>query len=125
MLSELLTPKGPNWEGPTADGMYACGGQSFDAVATPNSSVLDVVHRICPLQPSAPNDVNRCSVGTPAVSPTAIPNTFHISARSNHTGGVNAAMCDGSVRFITNGIDLASWQALSTATNADIPTAYY
>ena len=122
MLSELLTPKGPNWEGPIGDGLYACGGHCFDSVSTPNSSVVDEVDRMCPTQPATPNDVNRCTVNPTGVSATFIPNTNHMTARSNHTGGVNAAMCDGSVRFVTNGIDLASWQALSTATGGDVAT---
>ena len=38
----------------------------------------------------------------------------HIAARSYHDGGVNVCMSDGSVRFITNSIPLATWQALGT-----------
>ena len=33
-----------------------------------------------------------------------------IPARSLHPGGVNAVMGDGSVRFVTNNIDLLTWQ---------------
>jgi prepilin-type processing-associated H-X9-DG protein len=36
------------------------------------------------------------------------------AARSRHDGGVNAAMCDASVRFVTNEIDLRTWRALAT-----------
>lgn len=36
-------------------------------------------------------------------------------ARSRHTGGVNAAMCDGSIRFVTNSVDLAAWRAAGTS----------
>jgi prepilin-type N-terminal cleavage/methylation domain-containing protein/prepilin-type processing-associated H-X9-DG protein len=36
------------------------------------------------------------------------------AARSNHSGGVNVALADGSVRFVSNSISLATWQALST-----------
>jgi prepilin-type N-terminal cleavage/methylation domain-containing protein/prepilin-type processing-associated H-X9-DG protein len=36
------------------------------------------------------------------------------AARSNHPGGVNLLLADGSVRFVTNGIRLDTWQALST-----------
>ena len=36
------------------------------------------------------------------------------AARSRHAGGVNAALCDGSVRFVTNGVSLAIWQAMGT-----------
>ena len=35
-------------------------------------------------------------------------------ARSSHSGGVNAAMCDGSVRFVSTVIDLEAWRAAST-----------
>jgi len=35
-----------------------------------------------------------------------------IPPRSNHSGGVNAAMGDGSVRFITDGINLRTFQLL-------------
>ncbi|MEM7313025.1 MAG: DUF1559 domain-containing protein [Planctomycetota bacterium] len=36
------------------------------------------------------------------------------SARSEHTGGVNVAMCDASMKFVSNGVDLVVWQAMST-----------
>ena len=35
-------------------------------------------------------------------------------ARSDHSGGVNASMLDGSVRFVSNTIDLETWRAMST-----------
>jgi len=35
-----------------------------------------------------------------------------IPARSQHTGGVNAVMGDGSVRFIADSVDLLTWQRL-------------
>jgi len=36
-----------------------------------------------------------------------------ISARSRHSGGVVAAMCDGSAQFVVDDIDLTTWWALS------------
>jgi prepilin-type N-terminal cleavage/methylation domain-containing protein/prepilin-type processing-associated H-X9-DG protein len=39
---------------------------------------------------------------------------FAINASSYHTNGVNVVLCDGSVRFISNGISLVTWRALGT-----------
>jgi prepilin-type processing-associated H-X9-DG protein len=36
------------------------------------------------------------------------------SARSKHSGGVNAAMGDGSVRFVADGVEQLVWQAACT-----------
>jgi prepilin-type N-terminal cleavage/methylation domain-containing protein/prepilin-type processing-associated H-X9-DG protein len=36
------------------------------------------------------------------------------AARSRHAGGVNAALCDASVRFVIDGVDLRTWRALAT-----------
>jgi prepilin-type processing-associated H-X9-DG protein len=41
-------------------------------------------------------------------------------ARSFHTGGVNAGMGDGSVRFVKNSISIATWRALSTTQGGEI-----
>jgi prepilin-type processing-associated H-X9-DG protein len=39
---------------------------------------------------------------------------------SAHTGGVNALLGDGSVRFISNNIDLATWRALGTRNRGEV-----
>lgn len=36
------------------------------------------------------------------------------AARSRHSGGVNAGLCDGSVRFITNTVDPIAWRGMAT-----------
>jgi prepilin-type processing-associated H-X9-DG protein len=41
------------------------------------------------------------------------------TARSTHAGGVNAALADGSARFVDDAIDLAVWQALATRAGED------
>ena len=39
----------------------------------------------------------------------------YLSARSRHTGGVNAGLLDGSVRFVSDTTSWDVWQALGTA----------
>ncbi len=43
-------------------------------------------------------------------------------ARSKHTGGVNVALGDGSVRFVADGISLQAWRAASTRAAGDVIT---
>jgi len=38
------------------------------------------------------------------------PSTQVIGARSLHSGGVNVALADGSVRFVGDGIDQSLWR---------------
>ncbi len=42
------------------------------------------------------------------------------TARSRHPGGVNLLLCDGSVHFVTNGINLKTWQALATRAGGEV-----
>lgn len=57
--------------------------------------------------------VNRPDRGLPCVPNRPDGNDFMIS-RSRHYGGVHALLCDGSVRFATDSIDLAVLQSLSS-----------
>jgi len=41
-------------------------------------------------------------------------------ARSNHPGGVNALLGDGSVRFLSEAIDLNTWRALGTCAGGEV-----
>jgi len=36
-----------------------------------------------------------------------------VASRSMHSGGVNASLCDGAVRFVSDTVDLTTWQSLS------------
>lgn len=44
-----------------------------------------------------------------------------ITARSRHSGGVNLAMVDGTVRFVTNAVSQPTWQAVGTINGGEIP----
>ncbi|MCB1015065.1 MAG: DUF1559 domain-containing protein, partial [Acidimicrobiales bacterium] len=42
------------------------------------------------------------------------PSRIMTTAGSRHSGGVNVVMCDGSVHFVANSVQLAVWRALGT-----------
>jgi prepilin-type N-terminal cleavage/methylation domain-containing protein/prepilin-type processing-associated H-X9-DG protein len=87
------------------------GGAGFVTYLTPNNSTaVDVMTG------------GGCGPGTPETDPffpCTLNSTSSLArmqlARSKHPGGVNAALCDGSVRFIRDSIDVATWRALGTA----------
>ena len=42
------------------------------------------------------------------------------AARSYHSGGVNVALGDGSVRFVSNNIALVSWRAMGSRNGGEV-----
>ncbi|HEX5272382.1 MAG TPA: H-X9-DG-CTERM domain-containing protein, partial [Gemmataceae bacterium] len=48
------------------------------------------------------------------------PNRYVIPANSGHTNGVNVVLCDGSTRFVSNGISLPTWRALGSMNAGDM-----
>jgi prepilin-type N-terminal cleavage/methylation domain-containing protein/prepilin-type processing-associated H-X9-DG protein len=48
------------------------------------------------------------------------PGRIATTANSGHTNGVNMALCDGSVRFVTNGIDLNTWRAIGSRNGGEV-----
>jgi prepilin-type processing-associated H-X9-DG protein len=45
---------------------------------------------------------------------------FNNGARSRHKGGVNVAMCDASVQFVVDDVDLTVWRAASTTKGQEV-----
>jgi prepilin-type N-terminal cleavage/methylation domain-containing protein len=52
-------------------------------------------------------------------------NSMHQTATSAHTGGVDLLLCDGSVRFVRDSIDLATWRALGTRNGGEVLAGDY
>jgi prepilin-type N-terminal cleavage/methylation domain-containing protein len=98
-------------------GVWSCaapGASTFLAKTGPNSAMSDTTIGCDPSIPA--NDPMKCHENQ---------NNGQIwaAARSGHSGGVVAAMGDGSGRFFVNGIDLVVWQDLSTRAGAEIVVA--
>lgn len=86
-------------------------GSHFETNLPPNSNQPDVVEQQQYCVNQAPNP--------PCVGPTT-GNPQNVGARSRHPGGVQVALCDGSVRFVTNSIALDTWRAAGTTYNKDL-----
>jgi prepilin-type N-terminal cleavage/methylation domain-containing protein len=91
------------------------GGAHFETHLAPNSSQPDVLEdmiycKVAPLNP-------------PCTGPTTA-NPSNIAARSRHPSGVVAALCDGSVKFISNNIFLDTWRGISTNNGGESLTEF-
>jgi prepilin-type N-terminal cleavage/methylation domain-containing protein/prepilin-type processing-associated H-X9-DG protein len=64
-----------------------------------------------------------CDPLSAGLTSAAAPDAY-MGARSRHSGGVNASFCDGSVRFVRDSIDLATWVALSSMAGGDLVGDY-
>ena len=106
MAAEILQggsndTRGMTWWGPSA---------AFHTYNVPNTSAQDRISGgACNSMPQQ----NR-----PCVIDSAGDN--QLAARSGHTGGVNAANCDGSVKFYINSIDVQTWRSLGTSQGGEI-----
>jgi prepilin-type N-terminal cleavage/methylation domain-containing protein/prepilin-type processing-associated H-X9-DG protein len=106
LMSETLMAKSHDdndWRGDIQndDGVF-----KFMTLTTPNSTAPDVVNWAIPN-----ND---------PLMPVTTAGSEYSAARSRHVGGVNVAMCDGSVRFMHNFIPLKTWQALGTMNGGEV-----
>jgi len=106
MQGQGLDARGFGWWG---------GGAGFITFIGPNSAEQDVMTGAwCNTSNAANAPCTTTSVAPPN------PQGRRQGARSRHTGGVNAAMGDGSVRFISNNIDITTWRALGTSRGGEV-----
>ncbi len=107
LMSEQVQTHGLDTRGLTWWGDAA----GFTTYLAPNSSQPDLIYSITRCDyPYADNPpCEQISSGMPSM----------YAARSRHPGGVQAALCDGSVRFISDSIDINTWRALSTTRGSE------
>ena len=84
----------------------------FMTINPPNSSVPD--NALCGIVPNT-DPLMPCVNG----STTTRVNT----ARSRHSGGVNAVYADGSTRFVKNTVNRKTWWAISTRAGNEVVSA--
>lgn len=127
MLSEVLPytvahdsgwsgmPAGWNQDGRGALMFAGPGGCTFQTFTSPNSAT--------------PDRMMACDSRIPANHPNRLQcervddgdnGNLWAAARSAHSGGVNAAFADGSVRFIRDSINLQTWQAMGTKAGGEV-----
>jgi prepilin-type processing-associated H-X9-DG protein len=88
------------------------------AYLTPNAKSPDEC-RVC--KPGTTDADNSEYKKTPCAV-VANNNRVQIAPRSNHTGGVNLSMCDGSVKFVSDTILQAIWEAALSAAGSESET---
>lgn len=93
-------------------------GSGFMTYLSPNSNQPDVMQ-------SSGYCNNEASRNPPCVGPhtASLPMTW--ASRSRHPGGVQAALCDASVQFFTEEIDMDIWRSLGTSQGGEPITGEY
>jgi prepilin-type processing-associated H-X9-DG protein len=91
---------------------------SFTTFYTPNTSAPDVSESA--LECYQQNTRFPCITGPIPKANTMNLRGLLFSARSMHPGGVNAVMCDGAVRFYSDSVSWATWQALGSAWGGEV-----
>jgi prepilin-type processing-associated H-X9-DG protein len=110
LISEVLaTNTSGDWRGVWI--LPGIGANTFTAFTGPNAADPDVIPACSP-EPTIP--CTQLRAGPPTGGQT------FAAARSRHTGGVNASMGDGSVRFVANGINLVTWRAMATRAGGEV-----
>jgi prepilin-type processing-associated H-X9-DG protein len=127
MLSELLpysevhnaansdSPEGHNNDVRGAVIMPAAGGNMFLTHTTPNSATQDVLLG-CETRMAA-NNPNRLNCTQNQTS-----GDTWAAARSKHSGGVNVAFADGSVKFVRDSVSPTVWKGLGTKAGGEVVT---
>jgi prepilin-type processing-associated H-X9-DG protein len=108
-------PAGSNADGRGVTMLSGPGGNLFQSFTAPNSTIPDTMMYCDPAIPQTHPNRLYCIQNRNDGNQWA-------AARSRHSGGVNAAFGDGSVRFIRDSIDLVNWQSMGSKNGGEVVT---
>lgn len=107
--------------GPLSDASNAVGGSHFTTFRLPNHLGCDDVARRYPQPANRNRRPGNGGIPDGGCGEVGGAGNFYFhehssfAARSKHPGGVTGTMCDGSVSFFSDSINLPVWRALGTA----------
>ena len=122
LLSERLSTTVTGWGGNPGDiTLGNMGAGLFCTLNPPNTTVADLLRgngdgdsAVCPQNHGDGTYTTPCSWSGSTQA------NAYASVFSKHTGGVNAAMGDASVRFISNSVDITTWRGLGTMSGGEV-----
>jgi prepilin-type N-terminal cleavage/methylation domain-containing protein/prepilin-type processing-associated H-X9-DG protein len=111
LMSEVIMAKDPNFDirGDIINNDRGC--FSFMTNNTPNTRNPDVL-------------VFYSTTTDPVLMPSTPGGNASNAARSKHVNGVNVTLCDGSVRFVSNSVNLGTWQNLGSMNDGNVVGDY-
>lgn len=126
-FSEVLTWIQNNDQGTSPEGLTgnddwrgvwmipSVGASAFTGLYTPNSTTPDLI-------PACGTGIDESPdfAKIPCKEEQDGAGQIWASARSRHTGGVNASMADGSVRFVTDSVNQTVWQAACSRAGEEV-----
>jgi prepilin-type N-terminal cleavage/methylation domain-containing protein/prepilin-type processing-associated H-X9-DG protein len=112
------SPAGRNQDGRGVVLFPGPGGNTFVTLTAPNSTTRDRLFHGDSRIPTTNQD--RLSADVITASQYRTDGNVFAAARSKHSGGVNACLADGSVRFVRDSIDLTTWRSLGTKSGGEV-----
>ena len=98
--------KQTDWRGRFWNAAYGGSSVLVSTNLTPNTSTADVLPGCLEVLPKAP-----CTTAT---------SNWVSYARSFHSGGVQAVMADGAVKFVVDGVDPTTWQRAGSRAGGEV-----
>jgi len=89
------------------------GGAMLFTEKGPNSLLPDRMYPCCGWCNDSPQQGLPCVNGDGTHSDS-------VGSRSRHPGGVQAVLCDGSVQFVSENVDLLQWQGMATISGGEV-----